>query len=292
MIKSMTGFGKANVNFLKSELNKNITVEIRSLNNKGFDLFLKLPSFYRAYEPHIRTFLSKKIERGKVDVFVTVESDEKAFKNEINSDLYNHYAAILKNITNGEVGQKEIMPVVMKLPDVLTSKDNEVDVEEEETLLKCIGLALDDFDVFRVKEGKALFADFVKRINLIQEKLNKIELYEKTRVNNIREKLLAQLELLQNSTLDNNRLEQEMIFYIEKLDITEEITRLKQHLKYFVDTLDELTNTGKKLSFITQEIGREINTIGSKANDFQLQKIVVEMKDELEKIKEQLFNVL
>jgi len=287
----MTGFGKAECQCK----NRKIVIEIKSLNSKQLDVNARLPNGYRQKEIEIRSLLSSRIQRGKVDFMITVENEGNATGFTINKALARKYYNELKDLS-GELNESnfnEYLPILVRMPEVLMSEKEEIGEEEWKLLLDSINRAIDRLDEFRVQEGKTLSEDFTKRITKINNLLVSIKSFEKQRIENLRSKFKKDLnDLIESENFDKNRFEQELIYYIEKLDITEEKVRLKKHCEYFSETLAELKSQGKKLIFISQEIGREINTIGSKASDAGLQKIVVQMKDELEKIKEQLFNIL
>jgi len=290
MIRSMTGFGNA----VAESGNRTITVEIKSVNSKFFDLSLRLPSAYKDKDLELRSELAKDLERGKVDVSIQVDSPDAPKKTSVNVALVKAYYEELKSLSNDlQLGNSDYLSLILKMPEVL-STDKAVGDEKEWKLLKStLGKALDAFQVFRKNEGKSIEKDFKGRIHEIESRLKDIEKIEPGRIAALRKKLSAGLEeFIQANNIDRNRFEQELIFYIEKIDISEEKVRLRSHCDYFLETMNESTSNGKKLAFITQEIGREINTIGSKANDAGIQKLVVEMKDELEKIKEQILNVL
>lgn len=287
----MTGFGKAECQCK----NRKIVVEIKSLNSKQLDVNARLPNGYREKEIEIRSLLSSQMLRGKVDFVITVENEGGATGFTINKALARKYYNELKDLAGefNETNFNEYLPILVRMPEVLQSEKEEIMEEEWKLLLETIKRAVDRLDEFRMQEGKTLSEDFTKRINIINELLVSIKSFEKQRIENLRSKFKKDLnDLIENDNFDKNRFEQELIYYIEKLDITEEKVRLKKHCEYFSETLAEPKSQGKKLIFISQEIGREINTIGSKASDAGLQKIVVQMKDELEKIKEQLFNIL
>ena len=287
----MTGFGKEVV----ETSGRKITIEIRTLNSKQLDLNLRLPADFREKEPEIRTFLSKKLQRGKVDVTFMQESITADLAPEINKSLAIHYFQEMAEVARsvGESNFSGFLPVIMKMPDILVQTKKETDPEEWKTIFRGLENAVAKVDEFRIHEGEILKKDFIKRINIILDLLSQIEPYEQERVPAVKERIKKRLEeWAGDAGTDANRLEQEMIFYIEKFDITEEKVRLKKHCDYFLETLNSSESPGKKLGFVTQEIGREINTIGSKANHAAIQKLVVLMKDELEKIKEQLFNIL
>jgi uncharacterized protein (TIGR00255 family) len=288
MLKSMTGFGKSVI-----ELNtRNLTVEIRTLNSKQLDINLRIPAELREKEPEIRALLSKKLLRGKVDF--TIQQDNNSLESApvINTSLAKYYYDRMSLLAK-EVGQDDFsgfLPVILKFPDVLMQKQKETSHKEWLGILKGINDSVEKVDRFRVHEGVVLEKDFVYRVNKIVELLDTIEPFEKERESIVRNRLKKHIE--EWTELDANRFEQEMIYYLEKFDITEEKVRLRKHCDYFLETLKTVDSQGKKLGFVTQEIGREINTIGSKANHAEIQKVVVLMKDELEKIKEQLFNIL
>lgn len=289
MIKSMTGFGK----FTKEFADKTISVEIRSLNSKNADISLRLSSVYRAYELDLRNELTKQLERGKIDLSVYVENKQVDTPVEINTDLAKAYYQKLKalSVELGEPGG-DLMKEVIKMPEVMKTERKEADETVWKEIQECIAEAIKQMNGFREKEGKSIEADFRNRILIIQESLLKIIDLDPKRIAKIKERIRANLnEFIGADKIDNNRFEQELIYYIEKLDINEEKVRLQQHIEHFLNTMQE-NSGGRKLNFIAQEIGREINTIGSKANDADIQKLVVVMKDELEKIKEQTNNVL
>ena len=289
MIRSMTGFGKATL----EKGDKIITVEIRSLNSKGADINLRISSSLRNYELELRNDLSKQLERGKIDLSIFIESNQPETPVEINIDLAKAYYEQLKNLAI-ELGEPfhDALFQVLKFPDVLKSDKKEADESEWVVIKKCINDAIVQLNKFREKEGKSLEIDFAERLKKIGSHLEEIKVLDEQRLNNIKERIRNNIvEMLGKEKLDENRFEQELIYYIEKLDINEEKVRLKTHLDYFIETCKE-PSPGRKLNFISQEIGREINTIGSKANDAQIQKHVILMKDELEKIKEQAMNVL
>ena len=289
MIKSMTGFGKAS-----QELSdKTINIEIRSLNSKSADISLRLSSGLRNYELELRNEISKQLERGKIDLSVFIESKKAEMPVEINIELAKAYHKQLKNLAlelNEPIAN--VLQQVLKFPDVLKNERKETDENEWKLIKHCLNSALDELNNFRDIEGLSLKKDFEIRISKINTCLEEIKTLDLIRINAIKNRIRNNIEeVIGKSNLDENRFEQELIYYIEKLDINEEKVRLKTHLDYFIETCNE-KSAGRKLNFISQEIGREINTIGSKANDAQIQKLVVLMKDELEKIKEQANNVL
>lgn len=285
----MTGFGKASKEFA----NKTVSVEIRSLNSKGVDLSLRLSSVYRDKELELKNEVSRLLERGKIDLSIYVESLHEETPVKINTDLARQYYSQLKNLA-GELGESDsnLLAQVLKMPDVLKSERREPDEHEWKEIYEVVLLAIDALNKFRTDEGRSIESDFEKRIGMIAACLDKIATLDSRRVQAVRDRIGKNLaEIVGQDKIDKNRFEQELIFYIERLDINEEKVRLKTHLDYFLKTMREPAG-GRKLNFIAQEIGREVNTIGSKANDADMQKLVVEMKDELEKIKEQTNNVL
>ena len=295
MIKSMTGYGKAVCDLP----GKKVIIEIKSLNSRQLDLSIKIPGTLRDKEIEVRNILSEKMERGKIDLFMSTESNGEILKYAINKTVAKRYQEELKAL-QVELGEEEIpglLPLILKLPDVLQSGREELTDQDWGSIRSGINDAADAVDRFRRKEGEILDQDIRFRIRLILDLLDSIEPFEQNRTFFIREKLRREFRNMiesenQSDIIDENRFEQELIFYLERLDITEEKVRLKKHCDFFMETMDDLVSQGKKLGFITQELGREINTIGSKANDASIQKIVVQMKDELEKIKEQLLNIL
>ena len=291
MIKSMTGFGRT---VLEAD-GKVITVEIRTLNSKQLDLNARIPMLFKNYENEIRSMLSKALERAKADFTINVENRSANNGVTINTDLAMSYYQTLTQLSKnlGNPVESDIFLQVLRMPDVISTPQDEVSEELWEKLKSAIQDACSQLDAFRISEGRALEQDFVKRITLIRNMIDELTPFEEQRIVKIREKFETSLkELAPKVQYDPNRLEQEIFFYLEKLDITEEKVRLRKHCDYFIDTLNENQSNGKKLGFIVQECGREINTMGSKSNDFDIQQIVVRMKDELEKLKEQLANVL
>jgi len=291
MIKSMTGFGKS----VCELTDKTINIEIRTLNSKQLDVIFKIPTIYKEKENEIRSLLSNKLERGKIDLSMTVESSGGTSKFNINKELAKQYFDELSLLSEemGDVKSIDYLSIVMRMPEVLSQAKEELKEDEWESIKGAIIEAVADLDKFRIEEGKNLQEDFLQRNSLIIDLLSQIEAFESVRIETIRTRIKKELQqLVDDQSFDMNRFEQELIYYIEKLDITEEKVRLKKHCEFFIDTVNESQSSGKKLGFISQEMGREINTIGSKANDVSIQKIVVQMKDELEKIKEQLSNVL
>lgn len=289
MIKSMTGFGKATS---ETEL-KTINVEIRSLNSKGADINLRLSSVIRNYELDLRNDITKQLERGKIDLSIYIEGKQQDTPVEINTQLAKSYYAQLKKLAE-ELNEplEDSIQQILKFPDVMKNEKKEADENEWKEIKNCINQAIKQLNEFRIKEGESLKNDFEERLSKINSSLEEIKKLDTVRIDTIKNRIKNNLEeVLGKDKYDANRLEQELIFYVEKLDINEEKVRLKTHLDYFQSTMVE-ASAGRKLNFIAQEIGREINTIGSKANDAGIQKLVVMMKDELEKIKEQTNNVL
>ncbi|MFA7447960.1 MAG: YicC/YloC family endoribonuclease [Weeksellaceae bacterium] len=286
MIYSMTGYGKATAECS----DKKITIEIRSLNSKTLDLNTRIPYLFKEKELEIRKILSEKLQRGKVDFSIHTEANGDTKSQSVNSEIIKAYIEEFKQITP-DASDAELLSIVMRLPDVMAFTSHEIDEDEWETISKLIVEATDNLNEFRLTEGKVLEKDFIQRIQNIVDLLQQVEPFEKERLETIKERFVKNLEEL-NVDYDQNRYEQEMIFYLERLDITEEKVRLKNHCDYFIETLESPESEGKKLGFICQEIGREINTLGSKSNNSGMQKIVVQMKDELEKIKEQMLNIL
>jgi uncharacterized protein (TIGR00255 family) len=294
MIKSMTGYGKA-----EAEVNgKKITVEVRSLNSKQLDLSVRIPALYRPAEYEIRAEAAKKLQRGKVDIFIGYETVEGINTGSINRTAFAGYCSQLQNLLadNRLEWQPGLMdallvPAILRLPEVVRNETEEIPNEELEVLKKTVSEAIGNLDRFREQEGAVLTADLLTRIDTIERLKNEITPYEAPRVDLVKNRIREQIASLQ-IPVDSNRLEQEMIFYLEKFDITEEKVRLQNHCDYFHEVARTEENPGRKLGFIAQEIGREINTTGSKAGEANIQKLVVQMKDELEKIKEQLLNLL
>lgn len=285
MIHSMTGYGKSVLQLPT----KKITIEIKSLNSKNLDLNARMPSIYREKELSLRKIIGKQLERGKIDFSIYVESTGEETTSEVNKPVVKHYINQLKEVVDGD--EIELLKMAVRLPDALSTSREDIDENEWKTILTEIESALKRIDTYRLDEGKVLEADFRNRITSIDTLLEEVITMDPERIEGVRERLRKGVEELKEK-VDENRFEQELVFYIEKFDITEEKVRLKNHLEYFIKALDSADSNGKKLGFIGQEIGREINTIGSKSNYAPMQKLVVQMKDELEKIKEQLLNVL
>ncbi|HCZ09221.1 MAG: YicC/YloC family endoribonuclease [Flavobacteriaceae bacterium] len=285
MIQSMTGFGKAEKQFE----NKNYVLELRSLNSKGLEVNARLPLQVREIEIELKKIIGEHLVRGKIDLNLNIENLGLPSVKTINTSAINHYIDQLKSIEDGD--RMELLKMAIKLPETLTTGKEEFEAEEIQMIKELLKQVIGTLNQFRGDEGKVLETEFQKRLVNIEKLASDVEEIDPERSANITKKLKASLETLQVE-VDQNRFEQELIYYLEKYDITEEKVRLKNHIDYFKETMDQSSSNGKKLGFITQEMGREINTIGSKANHAGLQKLVIQMKDELEKIKEQLLNVL
>ena len=292
MVKSMTGFGKTTV----ESGNKKIVIEIKSLNSKQLDLNLRMPNLYKEKEMEIRSMVKEQLDRGKVDMNIYFDSSESDKDVSINQSVVMQYFNQMMEISKQlglEPEGNELLQTVMRFPDTLQVKSEGLSEQEWLQLKTGIEKALEEINNFRKQEGKALIKDISCRIELIQQLAAQVPQFEVKRVEVIRQKLQEKInEWTDVKNIDRNRLEQEIIYYLEKLDITEEKVRLANHCKYFLETVEKEDAPGRKIGFIAQEIGREINTMGSKANDHDIQKLVVRMKDELEKIKEQSLNVL
>jgi len=289
MLLSMTGFGRATQSFDS----KTITVELRSLNSKFTDVRMKIPQNFREKEREIKKLILDRAERGKVDVNIEIQSVTGAEQFSLNVPLFRKYVQEIKQLAEEEqLSAGDIIPAVLRLPNVIFPGQDAIDEKEWEVLLATINDALNNFSAFRAQEGKVLEEDMAKRIKVIKANLTEIEPFEKQRIVKIKDKMMRHLEeFMGKKNVDQNRYEQEVLFYLEKIDINEEKVRLSQHCDYFLEQLDnDITAKGRKLSFISQEIGREINTLGSKAYSSDIQRHVVNMKDELEKIKEQVAN--
>lgn len=290
MIKSMTGFGKGEATLPT----KKITIEVRSLNSKQLDLAVRLPGIYRHLEFDIRQKASTTILRGKADISISVENTAPQSTTTINQELFELYLRHLNQTFESSgfsVNNDAVLPIIMRMPDVVSTQAEQITEEEEKAVMQALEMALDCFNAFREQEGKTLITDLLKRVDNIEQYKLQVEPYEAARIETIKNRIrenIAQLKV----DVDNNRLEQEMIFYIEKLDITEEKVRLANHCNYFREVAATEEAAGRKLGFIAQEMGREINTLGSKSNEANMQILVVKMKDELEKIKEQVLNIL
>jgi len=290
MLQSMTGFGKASGQFK----GKKINCEIKSLNSKGCDLFLRIPSVYKSKELEARKRISDSLVRGKIDCAISIENLSEGSQNTINKELVSNYYAELKALSESlSIPLNDPFSVLLRMPEVFATQQDELDEEEWQLVEKLIDEALKNHIDFRNNEGAILTQELSARIESISQLLKQIPQYEKLRIDSIKSRIESNLEeFLGGTQLDKNRFEQELIYYIEKIDISEEKLRLSQHLDYFIETMNQKESQGRKLGFITQEIGREINTLGSKSYHAEMQKLVVNMKDELEKIKEQILNTL
>ena len=283
----MTGFGKSVVQLP----GKKITIEIKSLNSKSLDLNARIPSAYREKELHMRNLVAKSLERGKVDVGLYMESTGEATNTKVNASVVKEYMSQLQTVVSEDVGGAELLKMAVRLPDALKVEREELDENEYKAILDNLNSALSEINIYRADEGNSLKTEFELRIANLQRLLEEVIALDVARLDTVKvrlEKAVVDLKV----ELDQNRFEQELIYYLEKYDITEEKVRLKNHLDYFTEALDSEDSNGKKLGFIGQEIGREINTIGSKSNFAPMQQLVVQMKDELEKVKEQVLNVL
>lgn len=294
MIKSMTGYGKSVVDIT----GRRLTVEIKTLNSKQLDLNLKIPGYFREKEWEVRALLTQQLERGKIDFYIGTEVTGEMLSYSINHALAKRYCDELKSLS-GELKEKspaDLLSLVLHMPDVMQTSRDEIDDVDWSIISGAIAATIGQVNEFRINEGKVLEDDMLKRVHTILDLLDAILPYEKSRISELKERLLRDFAKFSGDfngmAPDQNRFEQEIIYYLEKLDITEEKVRLLKHCQYFLETLQDPGAQGKKLGFVTQEMGREINTIGSKANHAEIQKIVVQMKDELEKIKEQLGNIL
>ena len=289
----MTGYGKTECK-LKD---KTVSVELKSLNSRQLEIHTKLSGIYKEKDLELRNLIANLIKRGKIELTITVEYSDEKRASLINSEIVKHYYRQLKSLGDdlGIKNPEPLLQTIMRLPEVLNPLNEELESEEWKTIMKTFYISVNELDNFRKQEGTVLGKDLANRVVIIQDYLEQINNFEEQRIENIRKRLKDNLnEWPGRENIDPARFEQELIFYLEKLDITEEKTRLRSHCKYFMQVMKENKEepAGKKLSFITQEMGREINTIGSKANDFDIQKLVVNMKNELEKIKEQLYNIL
>ena len=284
MIQSMTGFGKS----VLSLADKHISIEIKSLNSKSIDINTRIPQVYREKELDLRKLIAEQLQRGKVDFSIFIENTGTQTPSKINPNIVKSYIEQMRAIVDGDL--TELLKMAVRMPDALQTTSESISEEELSVIFQHINLAIADLQNFRTQEGKVLEKDFVLRISNINRLLQEVQGLDEERLALIRERLEKAVADIQN--IDANRFEQELIFYLEKLDITEEKIRLKKHLDYFLETLHSEESNGRKLSFIAQELGREVNTLGSKANFAPMQQLVVQMKDELEKIKEQVLNVL
>ncbi len=285
MIQSMTGFGKSSLQLPT----KKITVEIKSLNSKGLDLSVRMPSAFREMELKLRNQIAQKLERGKVDFSLFIEVTGEETSSKLNIPIVKSYINQLKDVVNGD--ETELLKMAVRMPDALKTEREEIDESEWLSIQGVIDEALENIHSFRVTEGIALEKEFLVRISNILALMKETVALDGERIENVKNRLRNAINELEVS-VDENRFEQELIYYLEKMDITEEKVRLENHLNYFMETLAGSEANGRKLGFITQEIGREINTMGSKSNHAKMQKLVVQMKDELEKIKEQVLNIL
>ncbi len=285
MIQSMTGYGKSVLQLPT----KKISIELKSLNSKNLDVNIRMPTVYREKELGIRKLIAKKLIRGKIDFLLYIEITGEDTSSKINKTVINQYIKQLKDVVDGDT--VELLKMAVRLPDAITTERNDIDAEEWQQIENTISAVISKVITYRTDEGKALNKDFTARILTLKALLEKVIAMDPERIEGVRARLEKSIADLKED-IDKNRFEQELIYYIEKFDITEEKVRLDNHLNYFLSTLNSKDSNGKKLGFISQEIGREINTIGSKSNYAPMQKLVVQMKDELEKIKEQLLNVL
>lgn len=292
MIKSMTGFGKATVECGE----KKIIIEVKSLNSKQLDINLRIPNLYKEKEMEIRNLIKNALERGKVDMCIYFDNSDSEKEVAVNASVVEQYFKQMQDVAKYlgiEIGNNDLLQSIMRFPDTLKQKTEELNENEWKQLQQGIKDALDKINTFRIQEGRVLIKDILHRIELIKTFAAEVPQYENKRIESVRQRLTEKLkEWSEIQNIDQNRLEQEIIYYLEKLDITEEKVRLANHCKYFIETAEKEEAPGRKLGFIAQEIGREINTMGSKANDHDIQKLVVHMKDELEKIKEQSLNIL
>ncbi len=288
MIQSMTGYGKHEFTFQ----NRQITIEIKSLNSKSLDLNVKLPSMYRSLEMEIRKQLGANLKRGKIECLVYYDTIEIERQTTFNEALLKDYYQDLSKISSElNISSQDWLATLLRLPDVTQSEKQQLNEGEDAALLNGLNSCIDQFNEFRIEEGKALALDFEQALDRIKSSMNGVETILPVRKQAVVDKLNKALQDLK-AEKDENRFEAELIYYLEKYDVNEELQRLEQHLKYFRETMELKDSQGKKLGFIAQEIGREINTLGSKANNAEMQRIVVGMKDDLEKIKEQVLNTL
>jgi len=288
----MTGFGKATRDYKE----KQIRFEIKSLNSKQCDINIKFPVQYREKELQLRNEISQTLDRGKIDVNIWIEGSDNDKNIQLNEQLILEYYNQLIKIGNRieqNIENEQLLQIIMRLPEVVKTELKDLDEDEWNVIMATGAEAIKQLDLFRIQEGNVLAKDLEDRIKIIESYLQQIQPFEIERIMKIRDRINQNLkENMDSVQIDNNRFEQEIILYLEKLDITEEKIRLRNHCSYFIETMTKEENSGRKLGFISQEIGREINTIGSKANHAEIQKLVVQMKDELEKIKEQLLNIL
>jgi uncharacterized protein (TIGR00255 family) len=285
MIQSMTGYGKSVIQLPT----KKISIEVKSLNSKNLDLNTRMPSLYREKELSIRKLIASKLERGKIDFSLYMEITGEETSTQINKTVVKQYIKQLKEVVDGD--ETELLKMAIRLPDAVTTERDEIDEDEWAQIAQEIDSSLEKIHQYRIDEGKSLEDEFMTRVQNISDLLDEVIAMDPERIEGVRERLNKGISEIKEK-VDENRFEQELVYYIEKFDITEEKVRLKNHLDYFQKALNSDDSNGKKLGFISQEMGREINTIGSKSNYAPMQKLVVQMKDELEKIKEQLLNVL
>ena len=289
MIQSMTGFGRATLVLPK----KKVTVEVKSLNSKQVDINTRIPSFYKEKELEVRSHLTNTLRRGKIELAIFVENTGTDSQHKINKDLVANYMEALNTVGSDAVSKGDLLAIAMRLPDAMKVEREEFDKDEWNSVMNVVKEAVAALVDYRQTEGLSLEKDIKQQIAAIDRLHNEVPKYEQERIITIKERISTKLtDVLQSVDFDRDRLEQEMIFFIEKLDVSEEKVRLKNHCEYFIETMNSGESSGKKLGFISQELGREINTMGSKANHTEIQKLVVEMKDALEKIKEQVLNVL
>jgi len=290
MIKSMTGYGKA----VKELSNKIITVELRTLNSKQTDIYTKIPYHYKSKDPEIRNIISRSLFRGKIELYTNVEYTKEIENVKINKNAIKQFYKQLKSVADElDINEESFLQTIMRLPETIVKEEEDFSKAEWLEYKKLLDAAIDDVTKYRKQEGEALFNDMQENIQNIKELLTKVDKPEKERIERIKKRIKGNLnDLFNTNEIDKNRFEQELLYYIEKLDINEEKVRLRKHCEFFIETMKTDSPNGKKLGFISQEMGREINTIGSKANDSDIQNIVVKMKEEQEKIKEQVMNVL
>ena len=289
MIQSMTGFGRATLVLP----GKKISVEVKSLNSKQIDISTRIPSFYKEKELEVRSYLTSTLRRGKIELSIFIENTDSNTQHKINKDLVGEYIKSLQDLGSEKIAAGELLNIAMRLPDAMKVEREEIDEKEWNAIMGVVKNAIEALIAYRKAEGLSLERDIKEQISTIKSLHNEVPKFEQERIDTIKERISTKLnDVLKSVDFDQNRLEQEMIYFIEKLDVSEEKVRLKNHCAYFIETMNSKESNGKKLGFISQELGREINTMGSKANHTEIQKIVVQMKDALEKIKEQILNVL
>ena len=290
MLQSMTGFGKATGSYQ----NKKIVVEIKSLNSKNMDIYVRMSSVYKEKEIELRKYLADQLDRGKVECIINIESGGESKNYSINKELAGRYYSEIVDLSHHlELPTEDVLNTILRMPDIFTSESEDADDQEWSAIMELVKEAVKKHLEFRAEEGRALYNDFQERIGNIKDALSKIPQFEESRLDDIKSRIENNLEeFVGGAKVDKNRFEQELIYYLEKIDISEEKQRLSNHLEYFTAIMNEPKSQGKKLGFITQEIGREINTLGSKSYHSEMQKLVVQMKDELEKVKEQVLNTL